>query len=115
MAFSARDKLAGSSDNEIGGLILQKRKNIGDKEEYSFKKPRVSLLGLDALAKEKKHQTEDNDKSKVKSVRQDFSKTDSTLYIHGSPRVSFGNTKFTRPKDRHYRYEVDHVDAEIDY
>ena len=60
-----------------GGLVLMKKKISGD-ESHLFKKPslpKVSLLGLDKLAKEKRRALEDVEnvkkKSKISSYRDD--------------------------------------------
>ena len=45
------DHLEGSS-NERGGLII-KKKTPCDNDDFVFKKPKVSLLGLDKLAQSK--------------------------------------------------------------
>lgn len=102
MAFSDKDKLAGSSDSETGGLFIQKRrKKLEDDDDEKFKKPKVSLLGLDMLAKEKRKSNDDSLKvSKSVSKSKDFV-SELKLDDSGNPRISFGMNK---PRDRHYRY-----------
>lgn len=46
------DRLEGTSGNEIGGLIISKKKKTND--DHLFKKP--SLFGLDKLAKAKREE-----------------------------------------------------------
>lgn len=64
-------------ENQKGGLVIMKKKTSGD-ESHKFKKPalpKVSLLGLDRLAKEKRKALEEEDivkkKSKVSSYTDD--------------------------------------------
>lgn len=64
-------------ENQKGGLVIMKKKMSGD-ESHKFKKPalpKVSLLGLDRLAKEKRKALEEEDivkkKSKVSSYTDD--------------------------------------------
>uniref|UniRef100_A0A8W8KG70 Helicase ATP-binding domain-containing protein n=1 Tax=Magallana gigas TaxID=29159 RepID=A0A8W8KG70_MAGGI len=64
-------------ENQKGGLVIMKKKTSGD-ESHKFNKPalpKVSLLGLDRLAKEKRKALEEEDivkkKSKVSSYTDD--------------------------------------------
>lgn len=57
------------SDGQKGGLIIMKKKACGD-DAHTFKKPalpKVSLLGLDRLAKEKRKALEEEDIGKKRS------------------------------------------------
>ena len=107
-----KDTLKGSSGEETGGLIIQK-KHANDDNDDGFKRPKGSLLGLDTLAREKRKQQallrdekeseRELDKSDTKRYCIETSRKDEeTIYDRGDVRVSFGNTRNTR--DRHYRY-----------
>lgn len=99
-----RDKLVGSEEEQTGGLSIQKKQKIDDNEE-TFKKPKVSLFGLDALAREKRKQSakqhvqyepkRDSSDQVVKRHRHGDDRDDD----RGAVRISFGNAR----TGRHYR------------
>ena len=60
-------RLEGSSGNEVGGLIIMKKGPAGKDDTHVFKKPAVSLLGLDKLADAKRKSGNDTDNVKRKS------------------------------------------------
>ena len=101
-------KLAGSNLSEAGGLILKnsKPKTSSDpKDSAVFKKPSVSLLGLDRLARRKREERE--------AEGQNFPEKKARLHTrkegdHGDPdvRISFGKSSsksLESVKDRKYR------------
>ena len=104
MAFDQqKHKLEGSSTRESGGLILsKKRSNIDDDD--GFKKPNVSMLGLDVLAREKRKQKEAEktegvpvEKKRRQEHKREQSRSDNR---EGGVRISFGSKS---SKDRQYR------------
>lgn len=88
-------------DQQAGGLQIQKKRKGGwdEDDEGVFKKPKASLLGLDALAREKRKQSSSKQEktSTHKVPTRKFDVTDNE--DRGSIRVSFGSS---RP-GRHYR------------
>ena len=63
MDYDQLDRLEGLSGSEKGGLIIKKKKNpSSDQDEFLFKKPQTSLLGLDRLAAKRR----ELEKSKLK-------------------------------------------------
>ena len=112
MSFtSKKHKLEGASGEEEGGLIIQK-KSRPDKDEGVFKKPGVSLLGLDALARAKRKEqadekrargsTRDHESSSKKPRTQD-EEEGGGYSGRGNMRVSFG-TSGGHSRDRQYRW-----------
>lgn len=106
-----KHQLEGSSGEEGGGLIIQKKKN-SDKQDV-FKKPqsRGSLLGLDTLAREKRKQQaqqraerEGREESDSKKSRKETKRLeeddDNRIYSTGNERISFGSS---HARDRQYR------------
>lgn len=98
------ERLEGTKEEkETGGLVIPKKRagGRGCDEDGVFKKPKVSLLGLDALAREKRKQSAVTSKkaretsSRDERKRYDFRSDEDG----GSVRVSFGSS---RP-GRHYR------------
>ena len=71
-------RLEGSTGNEKGGLVIMKKgpAKTDDDEKHVFKAPtaRISLLGLDRLAAEKRKEAEEkgSSKSKVMSYKGDW-------------------------------------------
>lgn len=101
LAMSEFDKsthqLAGST-NESGGLFV--------KNAEVFKKPtmpKTSLLGLDALAKQKRKQQEEEQRNNTssKKLRYEPTREKQQSYISSDLRISFG--KSSSSKDRSYR------------
>lgn len=99
------ERLEGTKEEkETGGLVIPKKRAGGrgcDEDEGVFKKPKVSLLGLDALAREKRKQSAvTSKKAKESSSRDERKRYDfRSDEDGGSVRVSFGSS---RP-GRHYR------------
>ena len=58
-------RLEGTDKNQVGGLIIRKKSS-----DHTFKKPQVSVLGLDKLAKRKRQENlqENNLKSNSNSM-----------------------------------------------
>lgn len=86
--------LSGSGKEEEGGLVDAKPST-----EYEFKKPGVSLLGLDVLAKKKREESGrvvQRERGSSERRKEDASDKDSVDYF-GS-RISFGKTR-----ERQYR------------
>ena len=102
-----KHKLEGTTGNESGGLILPKKRQKDD-EHGAFKKPTTSLLGLDALAREKrkkrelKEKSESGEKKRKLEDRKRGNHSDSRDYSDGNIRVSFGSG---HSRDRHYRLD----------
>ena len=67
------DRLEGLCGSEKGGLIIKKKKNPTEdqNDELIFKKPKVSLLGLDKLAAKKRAEdrSKANEESKANNDR----------------------------------------------
>lgn len=110
-AFDAKKhKLEGTSGEESGGLILSKKRSKPD-DGGTFKKPTGSLLGLDALAREKRKQRElkesavdepvDKKRKPGISSRKNEDTSDSRGYGEGRVRISFGSG---HSRNRQYRY-----------
>ena len=97
-----KHQLEGSIGDEGGGLILPKKRQKN--EDGVFKKPTISLLGLDALAREKRKQRELKEGPSEKKVRKAYEqkedRSDSRAYEGGRVRVSFGSGN---SKSRQYR------------
>lgn len=103
---SQKHQLAGSLGDETGGLQLKK------KSQGEFKKPAVSksVLGLDALAREKRREQEEERRRKAEGRRR-ASETVPQAKRHkdddvqgvggGNVRVSFGSSGHAR--ERVYR------------
>ena len=90
-------RLAGSSD-ESGGLFVK------NANSDVFKKPtvpRTSLLGLDALAKQKRKQQEEEQKNSSKKQKYEPARELQQSRISSDLRISFGKTSSS--KDRSYR------------
>lgn len=87
-----KDSLVGSKGEEVGGLLIQKKSD----ETTRFKKPKVSLLGLDSLAREKrKHSTNEDHHNIENSKRYKIDKTSDG----GNIRISYGSSRV----EKHYR------------
>lgn len=60
------DRLEGIAEGEVkGGLVIKKKQPTGDaqNEEHVFKKPRISVFGLDKLAAAKRKEREEQEKA----------------------------------------------------
>ena len=101
-----KHQLAGSIGKETGGLLVKK------KDEGEFKKPAVreSVLGLDALARQKRREQEEERKRKAEDRRRanvtvpqaKRHKEDAVIGVGGGDvRVSFGSSGHAR--ERIYR------------
>ncbi len=108
-----KHKLEGTTGTEGGGLILSKKRQKED-EQGTFKKPTSSLLGLDALAREKRKKREQNaeplseKKRKLDDKKAHGSHASSREYSEGNVRVSFGSGN---SRDRQYRLELNRPKA----
>lgn len=99
-------KLAGSNPSEAGGLLLKSSKAKSDsegKEEAEFKKPSMSMLGLDRLARRKREERDAEavnfPEKKARLQRRGEQSSDSNV------RISFGKSSrsLDNAKDRKYR------------
>lgn len=115
-------RLAGSTGNEVGGLIKKKpssqeasgegnEKTTGsskwDKKPGEFKTPapRASMFGLDVLAKRKREEREAKEAATFGEKRQKVGRDSSTTedeFSDSGARVSFGRSA-EKQKDRTYR------------
>ena len=111
-------RIAGSSGDEVGGLIIKKKPpnqeedgKVGtkwDQKPADFKAPapRASLLGLDVLAKRKREEREAKGEAKFGEKRLKIARGGSSgleqYSDDGSARVSFGKST-EKQKDRLYR------------
>ena len=119
-------RIAGSSGNEVGGLIIKKKpasqEADGDKKskwdrkpaEFKAPTPRASMFGLDVLAKRKREEKEAKEEGKfgekrVKVVNassgasaRQGSGDDDYQFSDDGARVSFGRST-EKQKDRLYR------------
>jgi pre-mRNA-splicing factor ATP-dependent RNA helicase DHX38/PRP16 len=85
MSFEKIDRLEGSA-KEVGGLII-KKKIASNEDEFVFKKPRISLLGLDLLAEEKQNQKLDKQKS-YRNKDKDYDKEKDRERVRSSDKRS---------------------------
>lgn len=116
-------RLAGSTGNEVGGLIKKKKsssqeasaegneKTTGSSKwdqkpgEFKAPVPRSSMFGLDVLAKRKREEREAKEAATFGEKRQKVGRDISTLeddFSDSGARVSFGRSA-EKPKDRTYR------------
>lgn len=113
MSFAQKKhKLEGASGAEEGGLMIQK-KSRQEKEEGVFKKPGVSLLGLDALARAKRREQaegrqaggsgRDIGSSSKRARTEGGEEEEGGGGERGDVRVSFG-TSAGHGRDRQYRW-----------
>lgn len=114
---SSVHRLAGSSGNEVGGLIVKKKPpqagegggeggggSRWDKKPDVFKKPapRASIFGLDVLAKRKREEREAREEASFVEKRQKISTGREESYSDSDVRVSFGRSS-EHQKERTYR------------
>ena len=117
---SSVHRLAGSSGNEVGGLIVKKKPpQVGegggeggggsrwDRKPDEFKKPapRASIFGLDVLAKRKREEREAREEASFVEKRQKISLGSTSReesYSDSDVRVSFGRSS-EHQKERTYR------------
>ena len=112
MSFAEKKhKLEGATGEETGGLIIQK-KSRQDKDEGVFKKPGVSLLGLDALARAKRREQAEEKRARGSTREHESSSKRSKMEEEGERggysgrgdvRVSFG-TSSGHSRERQYRW-----------
>ena len=111
-------RLAGSTGNEVGGLVVKKKQPVSqgsggeesergrDQKSGEFKKPapRASMFGLDVLAKRKREEREAREEACFTEKRQKISPSSAREeeFDDSSARVSFGRST-EKQKDRVYR------------
>ena len=111
-------RLAGSTGNEVGGLLIQKKSQAADKKgeegnkkiskwdqkSGNFKKPgpRASLLGLDVLAKRKREERELKGEATFTEKKQRLCPGQSHD-DQPNARTSFGKFSSERQRERLYR------------
>ena len=118
-------RLAGSSGNEVGGLIVKKKPQSqegGDKgneksskwdqkpAEFKVPAPRASLLGLDVLAKRKREEREAKETEKFGEKRAKLTGSlgagstprSESFFSEDGARVSFGRSS-DKQRERVYR------------
>ena len=102
-SFAKSSYLQGTSEEEEGGLVKKKTTT-----EHEFKKPSVSLLGLDVLARKKKLEAEKlkGEQKSQNSVNR-TKERDSNEVSYSGDRISFGSSGLGRSKDRHYRSSLE--------
>ena len=96
-------RLEGSSEGEVGGLVIMKKGPSGD-DKHVFKRPMTSLLGLDKLAEAKRKldsaSVGGKRKSKVTSYKDEDDDSDSS----GSSDSDSENERRSNKRDRKDRY-----------
>ena len=101
---SSTHRLAGSG-SETGGLIKKKKNEEVDKptKDEEFKKPSVSLLGLDVLARRKREQREAEEagNGKFTAKRPKLDRDRRREQYDTDVRISFGKSDIS--KERRYR------------
>ena len=95
-------RLEGSSGNEVGGLIIMKKGPAGKDDTHVFKKPTVSLLGLDKLADAKRKSGNDIHNAKKKSKVTSYK--DEKDYSSSSDDDDDDNDRQPKKADRKDRY-----------
>lgn len=110
-------RIAGSSGDEVGGLIIKKKpasqeadgekRSKWDQKPAEFKAPapRTSMFGLDVLAKRKREEKEAKEEAKSGEKRLKVvhdSSASSSQFSDDGARVSFGRST-EKQKDRLYR------------
>ncbi|XP_065064439.1 pre-mRNA-splicing factor ATP-dependent RNA helicase PRP16-like [Rhopilema esculentum] len=93
--FTSIDRLEGSS-NEVGGLIIKKKKTGDQGENREFKRPSESRLGLKRLAEEKRKQKDEE--ARIKEAGEEYSR-----YKDEKEESDSYSEKRYKKDGRHYR------------
>lgn len=102
-------RLEGSSGSETGGLVIMRKGSSGD-DKHVFKKPAVSLLGLDKLAEAKrkldKGSANVKKKSRVTSYKDENDYSSSSSSSSSSDDEDYKASKRDKRKERYRTYSI---------